>query len=99
MKSDSVDSDGNSEKRLGSFGKPKFCKEKEAEEEEDEEDDETASCLGKKDLPTPKEIVKLLDHFVVGQERAKKVFILFYLFIYLFLTPILVHIKFNVIAF
>lgn len=70
VKSDSVDSDGNSEKRLGSFGKPKFCKEKEAEEEED---DETASCLGKKDLPTPKEIVKLLDHFVVGQERAKKV--------------------------
>ena len=96
MKNDSVDSDGNSEKRLGSFGKPKVCKEKEAEEEED---DETASCLGKKDLPTPKEIVKLLDDFVVGQERAKKVFILFYLFIYLFLTPILVRIKFNVIAF
>ena len=96
VKSDSVDSDGNSEKRLGSFGKPKVCKEKEAE---DDEDDETASCLGKKDLPTPKEIVKLLDHFVVGQERAKKVFILFYLFIYLFLTPILVRIKFNVIAF
>jgi len=44
VKSDSVDSDGNSENRLG-----------------------------KKDLPTPKEIVKLLDHFVVGQERAKKV--------------------------
>ncbi|KAK7829861.1 clp protease regulatory subunit clpx2, partial [Quercus suber] len=62
VKSDSVDSDGNSEERLCSFGKPKFCKEKEAEEEED---DETASCLGKKDLPTPKEIVKLLDHFVV----------------------------------
>ena len=80
VKSDSVDSDGNSEKRLGSFGKPKFCKEKEAEEEED---DETASCLGKKDLPTPKEIVKLLDDFVVGQERAKKVFILFiHLFIF-----------------
>lgn len=56
----------DTEKDRAQFGKAEACG-----RPEDEEND-AASSSGR-ELPTPKEIVKALDEFVVGQERAKKV--------------------------